>query len=84
MLAPRLKEAPEILIITFAIVGAGVGLSEMPHGSLILSNLIIGVVNYHSAKPACDSCNTRHLVQVLALFGSVFVGGGVVLWPNGR
>jgi hypothetical protein len=44
VLAPRLKNAPEILVLTFAIVGVGVGLSEMFHGSLILSNMIIGLI----------------------------------------
>jgi len=43
-LAPRLKNAPEILVLTFGVIALGVGLSEMFHGSLILSNMIIGLI----------------------------------------
>jgi Kef-type K+ transport system membrane component KefB len=44
MLAPRLKNPAEILVLTFGIIGLGVGASEMFHGSLILSNMVIGLI----------------------------------------
>jgi Kef-type K+ transport system membrane component KefB len=44
VLAPRLKHSPEILVLTFGIVSIAVGLSEMFHASLILSNMVIGLI----------------------------------------
>ncbi len=43
-LAPRLTKPAEVLVLTFGIVGVGVGLAEMFHGSLILSNMIVGLI----------------------------------------
>jgi Kef-type K+ transport system membrane component KefB len=43
-LAPRLKSPPEVLVLTFGITAIAVGVSDMLHGSLILSNMVIGLV----------------------------------------
>lgn len=43
-LAPRLTNSAEVLVLLFGVTGIAVGLAELFHGSLILANMIVGII----------------------------------------
>jgi Kef-type K+ transport system membrane component KefB len=71
-LAPRLKKPPEILVLTFAIVCLSVGFSEMCHASLILSNMIIGLILANTRKEETIRRVTSPLGGIMPLIFVLF------------
>ena len=80
LLARKLTERRDLFILTFATVLISVGISEVLHLSLILTNLVVGLVVVNTQPPALTQKIKDELTEVMPLlFVLFFVLAGVNL-----
>lgn len=74
VLAPRLKSEGEILVLTFGVIGVTVGLAELLHGSLILANMIVGLILANTRDEQTIQRVTSPLGGIMPLIFVLFFG----------
>ncbi len=72
LLASRLTERRDLFILTFATVLITVGISEVLHMSLILTNLVVGLVVANTQPPALTDKIKDDLTEVMPLLFVLF------------
>jgi Kef-type K+ transport system membrane component KefB len=72
LLARRLTEGRDLFILTFATVLINVGVSEVLHLSLILTNLVVGLVIVNTQPPALTQKIKDELTEVMPLLFVLF------------
>ena len=72
LLARRLAEGRDLFILTFATVLINVGISEVLHLSLILTNLVVGLVIVNTQSPALTEKIKDELTDVMPLLFVLF------------
>ena len=72
LLARRLTERRDLFILTFATVLITVGISEALHLSLILTNLVVGLVIMNTQPPALTEKIKEELTEVMPLLFVLF------------
>ena len=72
LLARRLTERRDLFILTFATVLITVGISEVLHLSLILTNLVVGLVIVNTQSPALTEKIRDQLTEVMPLLFVLF------------
>ena len=72
LLARKLTERRDLFILTFATVLISVGISEVLHLSLILTNLVVGLVVVNTQPPALTQKIKDELTEVMPLLFVLF------------
>jgi Kef-type K+ transport system membrane component KefB len=72
LLARKLAERRDLFILTFATVLITVGISEVLHLSLILTNLVVGLVVVNTQPPALTEKIKDELTEVMPLLFVLF------------
>jgi Kef-type K+ transport system membrane component KefB len=72
LLAHRLTERRDLFILTFATLLITLGISEILHLSLILTNLVVGLVIVNTQPPALTEKIKDQLIEVMPLLFVLF------------